>query len=135
MYSCKLFDASRLTVDTITCGFLWYTFSEAGVLPEAVAVVMIVIFMRIKDSKELREGPVCTRQIFEQSSPPHFSLQVVCKKGGVFSGAYSMYFGTCNRISMKLAFFCLFCHDNRNVLCQYTQSFGCMHIATSQEEH
>ena len=48
---------------------------------------------------------MCTRQIVEQSPPPHFSLQVVCKKGGVFSGAYSMYFGTCNRISMKLAFF------------------------------
>ena len=53
----KMFDASQLTVDTSTCGFLWYTFSEAGVLPEAVAVVMIVIFMCIKDCKELSEGP------------------------------------------------------------------------------
>ena len=52
-----MFDASRLNVDTSTCGFLWYTFSEAGVLLEAVAIVMIVIFMRIKDCKELREGP------------------------------------------------------------------------------
>ena len=51
---------------------------------------------------------MCTRQIVEQSPPPHFSLQVVCKKSGVFSGAYSMYFGTCNRISMKLAFFACF---------------------------
>ena len=50
---------------------------------------------------------MCTRQIFEQSPPPHFSLRVMWKKGGVISGAYSMYFGTCNRISMKLAFFFL----------------------------
>ena len=52
-----MFNASRLTVDPSTCGFLWYMFSEAAVLPEVVAVVMIVIFMLIKDCKELREGP------------------------------------------------------------------------------
>ena len=103
-----MLDASWFTLDTITCGFLWYTFGEAGVLPQVVAVVMIVNFTRIKDCKELREGPVCTRQIFERSSPPHFSLQVVCKKGGIFSEAYSMCFGTCNRISIISFFFACF---------------------------
>ena len=33
------------------------------------------------------------------------------------------------------SFFCLFLHDNGKVPCQYTQSFGYVHIATSLEEN
>ena len=58
-----MLDASRVTIDTSTGGFLWYTFSKTAILPEDVAVAMIVNFTRIKDCKELREGILCTRQI------------------------------------------------------------------------
>ena len=55
-----MLDASRVTIDTSTGGFLWYAFSKTAVLPEDVAVAMIV---NCQDCKELREVLVCTGQI------------------------------------------------------------------------
>ena len=52
-----------------------------------------------------------TDGILEQTLPLHFCLQVVYKKSAVFSGACGMYFGPCNRISMKLALFCFTVHE------------------------
>ena len=57
---------------------------------KAEAVVVIVEFARIQDYENGVRGRMHeTNRIFEQTSPPHFCLKVVCKKEGVFSGAYS----------------------------------------------
>ena len=42
-----------------------------------------------------------TNRTFQQTPPPHFYLKVVCKKGGVFSGAYGIFVNTFTSLLIK----------------------------------
>ena len=61
---------------------------------KAAAVVMIVEFARAYSRLRGTEGGRMHEMnwIFEQTSPPHFCLKIVCIKGGggIFSGAYGI---------------------------------------------
>ena len=65
--------------------------SKLPFFKKATTVVLIVNLVCIKDCKEWREGCMHETWIFEQMPPPHFCLKVVCKKEGIFLGAYGTY--------------------------------------------
>ena len=97
-------ESSPVTADDASYfGASWFSISASAAdfhsthsvnllfLLKAAAVVMSVEFVCIQDYKERREGVYARDELNIQANAPHFCLKVVCKKGGVFSGAY----GTC----------------------------------------